>query len=288
MIYTIKNENLTVKISSLGGELQSISYLGKEYLWQGNPEFWSGRAPLLFPVVARNLNDEIIVDGKSYPMRLHGLLRTAELEMISQKEDSCTFLFKSCDETKISYPFDFEFKITYSLENNKIIHTFEVSNTGADVMYYCLGGHPAISLPDSTFNDWELVFDKAEPLNSLFMSPKMLIDGDRTYPIEHKDGVLPLTRDLFHYNTLIFENLKSTKLSVRTKDKKFGATVDISDFPTLGIWTLQEDGADYICLEPWHGMGQRIGETSSLKDRHDVLALNPNETSKKTFSIELF
>ncbi len=288
MIYTIKNENLTVKISSLGAELQSVCYKGKEYLWQGNPEYWTGHAPILFPVVARNLNDEISVAGKSYPMPRHGLFRTREYIPTNQTESSCTFTFKSSEETKKSYPFDFEFTLTYSLEGNKLVHSFETKNTGDSTLYYCLGGHPAIALPDSTFGDWELQFEKSEPLNSLMVAPDLLIDGANTYPVVHKNGVLPLTRELFQYDTIIFEGLTSTTLTVRTKDKLCGATLDFKEFPTVAIWAKTVDGADYVCLEPWQGTGQRIGETTSLENRHDVLKVEPNETSKKTFSIELF
>ena len=50
-IVTLKNEELTVKISTLGAEIQSIEDKnGVERLWQGDPAIWKGRAPILFPV----------------------------------------------------------------------------------------------------------------------------------------------------------------------------------------------------------------------------------------------
>ena len=49
---TLHNENVSVTLKSLGAELTSIKDAsGTEYLWQGNPEFWSGQAPVLFPIV---------------------------------------------------------------------------------------------------------------------------------------------------------------------------------------------------------------------------------------------
>ena len=48
----IKNDQLTVEISSLGAELQSIKDAnGNEYLWDGDPKYWARRSPLLFPIV---------------------------------------------------------------------------------------------------------------------------------------------------------------------------------------------------------------------------------------------
>ena len=48
----LKNEKLTVVISSHGAELQSIkNEEGREYLWQGDEKYWPRRSPLLFPIV---------------------------------------------------------------------------------------------------------------------------------------------------------------------------------------------------------------------------------------------
>lgn len=288
MIIELKNEFITAKISTLGAELKSLCLNGKEYLWQGNPEFWRGQAPVLFPVVARNLNNEITVGGSSYPMPKHGLARTTEFEAESISDISCTLLFRSNEVTKKSYPFDFEFRVKYTIDGKKLIQSFETTNIGANALYYCVGGHPALSIPNSTFDSWEIAFDKDEPLNSLMVTPDIFIDGSTTFPVEHTKGVFALTRDLFKYDTLIFENLTSSTVTLRTKDGLHGASVDFSEFPSIALWTLMKDGADYVCLEPWQGMGQRTGETSSLENRHDVIRLESGTASTKTFSIELF
>lgn len=48
MNYTIKNELLSVGVSSKGGEFQSIKDAsGREYLWQGDEATWPDRGPNL-------------------------------------------------------------------------------------------------------------------------------------------------------------------------------------------------------------------------------------------------
>ena len=49
----LRNELLAIEVSELGAELQSIKAVENnvEYLWQGDPDIWSGRAPILFPIV---------------------------------------------------------------------------------------------------------------------------------------------------------------------------------------------------------------------------------------------
>ena len=49
MRYTLSNAALQAGIGTLGGELVSLrGKAGTEYIWQGDPAFWSGRNPVLF------------------------------------------------------------------------------------------------------------------------------------------------------------------------------------------------------------------------------------------------
>ncbi|MBE6766508.1 MAG: aldose 1-epimerase family protein, partial [Ruminococcaceae bacterium] len=53
MLITIKNDKIEVAIDTMGAQLMSIKSDGCEYLWQGDPAYWSNRAPNLFPYIAR-------------------------------------------------------------------------------------------------------------------------------------------------------------------------------------------------------------------------------------------
>lgn len=46
---------------------------GTEYPWQGDPAYWSDRAPNLFPYVARLTDGKYYLDGRLYHMEIHGL-----------------------------------------------------------------------------------------------------------------------------------------------------------------------------------------------------------------------
>lgn len=64
MEYTVKSNALTVKTRSFGGELTSIrDGSGTEYLWQGDPKYWKGQAPVLFPIVG-SLRDKKALWGR--------------------------------------------------------------------------------------------------------------------------------------------------------------------------------------------------------------------------------
>ena len=76
MIVTLRNEWLTVEIEDVGAQLASItSKDGTQYLWQGDPDIWPRRAPLLFPVIARLKDGQYTLDGETY---------TAEVDSFTQ------------------------------------------------------------------------------------------------------------------------------------------------------------------------------------------------------------
>ena len=105
MEFVISKGEARAKCSTKGGELVSFVKDGVEYVWQGDPQFWSGQAPCLFPVVCRAKEDRIIVNGSSYPMKKHGIAHKVEYTPIDVRPDSITMRLSSDEETKRSYPF---------------------------------------------------------------------------------------------------------------------------------------------------------------------------------------
>ena len=58
MVIALENDELTVQFEKLGGALSSIKDKGGvEYLWQGDATYWSGQAPVLFPICGSLRND---------------------------------------------------------------------------------------------------------------------------------------------------------------------------------------------------------------------------------------
>ena len=102
-IVTLKNEELTVKISTLGAEIQSIEDKnGVERLWQGDPAIWKGRAPILFPVAGGFKDDGYELDSQWYGMPKHGFAKTEEWAVESADEEEATFLLTA---QKPGFPF---------------------------------------------------------------------------------------------------------------------------------------------------------------------------------------
>ncbi|HJC22138.1 MAG TPA: aldose 1-epimerase family protein [Candidatus Eisenbergiella merdavium] len=172
MEYCLDNGVLSVRVSSLGGELQSVKKDGREYLWQGDPAYWEGKAPNLFPYIARLTRGTCTVHGKAYQLPIHGFLptteMTAEAQEAEREEDSnavrLVLRLDADERTLACYPFVFTLRIVYELEGDSLRITYEVTNGEKEEMYFGIGGHPGFQVPledGLSFEDYFLEFETA-------------------------------------------------------------------------------------------------------------------------------
>ncbi len=143
MLITIKSKDLKVNVSTRGAELQSMqSSDGTEYLWQGDPAYWTSHAPNIFPYVARLTEGKFLYKGNAYGFGNHGLVRYADLTVIESTPDSVTLQLRSDEATLRQYPFPFCYKMRYQVTGNRLTMQTTVENTGSERMYFAVGGHP--------------------------------------------------------------------------------------------------------------------------------------------------
>ncbi|MEZ0130047.1 hypothetical protein AB9T88_09940 [Flavobacterium sp. LBUM151] len=70
---TISNSTLTASIKHAGAELFSLkNNQNKEYIWEGNPDFWGKHSPVRFPIVGTLKNNTYTFEGKEYQLPRHG------------------------------------------------------------------------------------------------------------------------------------------------------------------------------------------------------------------------
>ena len=126
MVIELKNDFLTVQFKEFGGALSSIKDKdGVEYLWQGNPEYWSSQAPVLFPICGSLRDDEAIYRPNVRPhftgiIPRHGLVRKKNFSYHPISEDSVAFSITPDSDMLANYPYDFELKIIYTLFKNGV------------------------------------------------------------------------------------------------------------------------------------------------------------------------
>ena len=136
-LQVLKNGVLTVYVANKVAEIQSVkSADNKEYIWEGNPDFWTGHAPVLFPICGGLKDDKFVYGGREYTLNKHGFGRVKTYEVEKTDETSVTYLLRSDDETLRQYPFEFELRITYELKGNSLLVSYNVRNMGEKPMYF--------------------------------------------------------------------------------------------------------------------------------------------------------
>src|SRR5690349_1196987 len=107
IMFTIENQDIKVTLQAKGAELTGLfsKQTGLEYMWNGDPKFWSKQSPVLFPIVVTLKNNSYIHDGNSYQLSRHGLARDRQFVVENQQPDSITFLLSDDDESALVFPF---------------------------------------------------------------------------------------------------------------------------------------------------------------------------------------
>lgn len=292
MNWTLKNYYLNVDFTSLGGALSSVREQdGTEYLWQGDARYWSGQAPVLFPICGSLREDRARLDGGEWTrMPRHGLVRKKEFTCDFCNEDTIQFSIKSDDEMQLQYPFPFKLVITYRLTGKKITVRYTVINEGTKEMPFFIGGHPGFRcplLPGERFKDYQIEFDREETLTvPEAVTETGLLRMSSRRPLLDHSRVLPLTHELFYRDALTLDQLASNKVRLCHRDTKRGVEIDFREFPYLILWSSANDGP-FVAIEPWSGLSTCDDEDAEFEHKRGVLRAAPGELRQLAFSVEI-
>lgn len=289
MIYTINNAYLRVSAEDAGAQLKSIkSYLsGKEYLWQGDENFWTGRAYNLFPIVGRMTDNKFTVDGKEYEMLIHGFIRRNNLTLKEGSSEKMVFEYSANDITRPQYPFEFVYRVIYEVRGNTLYITYEVENSDEKEMVFAVGGHPGFNVPFGAgeFEDYYVEFPKADNARQLEMSDTCFMTGEsHPYPLIGK--TIPLRHNLFDRDVIILTDTNGIAY-IRGKRTKTNIKLTYPDMKYLGVWHKPKKDAPFVCLEPWSALPARDGVKEDLRQKADYIHLPAGKTYKNTYSIQI-
>ena len=251
MLYTIENDLLTLSVSTTACEMHSLKRKGSdyEYLWNGDPTYWKGRNPLLFPQVSSTSTKTNIIDGKEYPMGNHGFARNSEFELVSDKNNKLVFLLKDNEETHKQYPFSFEIYVTYSLKDNSVLIDYEVVNTNDRKMPFGFGLHPGF-MCDEGLKDSYVTFNNGHEFKLNF---------DQLYPT-------------------YFEEPMPSSATLHTNGHEI--KLDFDGFKHLALWS---PNGPFVCIEPW--MNLNVRDDRPFEEREENIVLEPGASFKIGYSI---
>jgi len=283
-ITRIANAHLSVDISSLGAEMQAVTTGdGRSWLWNGDAAWWSGRSPILFPMVGKAPNDTITIDGKRFSMAQHGFARKSAFALAASNDTMCRYELAASDATRAVYPFEFLLAVTHALDGRKLTVTAEVENRDTRPMPFGLGFHPAFvwPLPGAAGKPHTITLDNgAAP--GMVRVDKGLVRPERLAS-PFKDGRLVLDPAQFEDDAMIFPDGAGDGLTYAA-DGGPAVKFAFENLPNLALW--QKPGAPYICIEPWHGTAALRGGSDDLAERPYGIALEPGGTARFAFTVE--
>ena len=282
MITTIENLKLTAKFNSKGAELISLQNQNKrEYIWNGNPEFWGKHSPVLFPIVGTLKNNRYSYNNSIYQLSRHGFARDTNFDLIKYSHNQAVFSLKANNDTKKVYPFDFELQISYTLQEDTLIIGYKIINNEETELPFSIGGHPAFALPKD-FKNYSLAFEQPENLLTYQLKNELL--SDKTAAITLSKNILPLTYSLFNNDALIFKSLNSRRISLLENEAPI-LHFNFKDFQNFGIWTKND--AAFICLEPWLGYSDTINTSGNILEKEGIQMVGAKRNFECHFSIEI-
>lgn len=286
---TLKNDILTIGVKDHGAELCSIRKGDTEYLWQADPAFWTRHSPVLFPIVGSVWNGCFKVGGDEYRMGQHGFARDMDFTLIDHAEDRIRYRLESSDETLAKYPWPFSLEIAYRLRGNKVDVIWEVTNLSDHPMPFQIGAHPAFYYPDYKADTKErgfFSFDRSEDIEYILIKEKGCADPEAKYPLQLKDGMLPIDTSSFDRDAFIIEDSQVGKVTLHRQDGTPWLALSF-DAPLVGLWSPPGKNAPFVCIEPWYGRCDRVGFDGQFVDRDWVNVLSPGDTFHGEYSIEI-
>jgi len=271
----LDNGILHVEFTNKGGEMALMTYKGMDILYKGDGEYWGGKNPSLFPLIGSPSSKQYVLDGKTYPIKNHGLIRYANLETVVDTPEQVTMRLVSSDETLAQYPFKFTYEITYRLDGHKVLIDYMIRNDDKVDMPFTFGLHPGFMVED--FDKMVLHFPEDET--------GTLIDQKDGKEVQIKLGdYTNFIKDVTALETVVLKDLKSSYCEL--KQDKYSVKVDMSKFDYLGLWTA-DPNSHFMCIEPWMSFNRIKDATNPFSNEFDQVVLKPSQAFLIDYYIEV-
>ena len=283
----ISSNTLLAEIDPLGAELVRLTTRGgHELLWDGDAAFWTGHAPILFPIVGMLNQGRYRLNGDIFAMPKHGFARSSLFELVDCSDDGVTLSIKDSEATRAIYPFAFRLDVNFEIAGSALSVTARVTNRNAQPMPVSFGFHPALRWPlpfGAARSDHRLIFSSDEPAPVRRINSAGLLDvSAHASPVVGR--TMWLRDELFVDDAIIFDRLQSNALSYGA-DGFPAIVLTFANLPDLGIWT--KPGAGFICLEPWQGYNDPQGFEGDIWSKPGIIAVAPGATQEFSMNISV-
>lgn len=281
--HTISAGGIAATVKADGAELCSLrDRAGRELIWQAGPA-WPRHAPVLFPIVGRLNGDELRHDGKAYRLTQHGFGRDRRFAWSTREAAMCRLVLQDDEQTRAMYPFAFRLELTYAVTGDTLTTTYAITNPGKTVLPASLGTHTAFRWPLAEGIAREahrLEFEHPEPAPIRRLQGGLLRLEPEATPVKGRE--LELREATFADDALILDRPASRRVRFTAPG---GPHVELAweGFEQIGIWSRA--GAEFFCIEPWHGFADPVGFAGPFTEKPGLLHIAPGETATLSLSM---
>jgi galactose mutarotase-like enzyme len=207
--------------------------------------------PVLFPSVGVTFGDEADRwghGGRLLPMQQHGWARDAYWHVEARGEGSITGVLVPTTGIRTSFPFAFELRLRYALEDGALALEAELANRGGEEFPYALGFHPYLRAPlaGGTRRDCRVRLPAGVRLQSVDSWRTIARVASPARTIDAADPELPGSIVLADTGVAALE-VEDAAAGIATRISVEGSA---QSFPIWVAWSAAPD-APYLCLEPW-------------------------------------
>ncbi len=283
MKYTLNNKELIVEINSLGAELTSVvqADTGRQLLWQGDPQVWARRAPLLFPWAGSLRDKKFTWQDREYPASQHGFARDLEFEQVSHGPERLELVLRSNEQTRQQFPFDFALYCIFTLQGRTLTHTVRVEAMGQQELRFGLGYHPGFVCPFDaahTPEDYEIRFDTPQTPVVIQTDPFTgLVTGKQWPLVQQPVQSIPMHQGMFDDDSICLSQLTAKTLTLMEKDTGRSVQVDIQGKPYVLLWSKPKAPIQFLCIEPWHSLPDTEAAPADWGQKPWPMQLAPGE-----------
>jgi galactose mutarotase-like enzyme len=243
-----------------------------------------GGNPILFPFNARVFDQGDIhfwraADGVRRPMPMHGLARQGDFKLVHSDPRGFIAEFIPGEEARQSYPYDYEFTVTYRFEPVGLSCDLALKNLGRTPLPWSAGHHFYFTVP------WTEGGKRSDYLIRIPATKRLrqdatgaLIPGPALKAEESLAN--PELIDALH------TGLRSSEVVFGEKGRGSDVVVQLGTEKvppanaTFVTWTYADD-SPYYCVEPW------MGPPNAPEHKVGLQYVAPGETQRFTVSVHV-
>jgi galactose mutarotase-like enzyme len=290
-ILTDEENGLRIIVSRLGAELISVARMDDAGDWIGflyrdndisaPARGWANHATVMGYYLHRLKNGCSLYRGREIKGGTHGFLRAKTWRFVgaqTKETGSLNYRITPDDFSATEYPLKVSLDLTYKIDANKVIVTFEFRNEEPELSAHVgFGLHPGFGA--TSFESFHLQMPRG--LYRRHFSPGNYLSGE-TREIEFQGGEMPFPRAELP-GSFILEMIDVPRRQFSYVDPPSGRwmIVDLSEVPYVTLWS---DGGSFLCIEPCWGLTDH-DDQRAFEEKEGMQTIPAGETLRASLAM---